>query len=347
MKPAAFELTTPTTLADALEALAEGATPIAGGTDLLPGLAQGRARPERVLSLHRLDELRHERVDADGTLELGALRSLADLSTSAFVQAHAPMLAQAASLGASPQLRAMGTLGGNLSLDTRCRFVNQTAFWRGSLGGCLKSEGSVCHVVPSGRRCVAALSADLVAPLVALDATIVLASVRGARELPLADYYRADGTRHLTREPDELLVHVRVPPRIGKRREAYVKWRPRGGIDFPLVSIALRFDLDEDDRVADARVVAAVLGPKPRELAHLDRLRGRRVDAAFARDVAELVHAQCKPLPNVPWDPEHRRELHRVLVRRAIEGWALESGTASGTASENEAGNESGNEGSA
>ncbi|MBX3249001.1 MAG: FAD binding domain-containing protein [Myxococcales bacterium] len=317
MRLAPFELLVPASLDEAFEALARGGVPIAGGTDLLPTLKQRRWRPERLVSLHRLAVLQAEHVEGEG-LVLGALRSLAEVASSPLVAEHAPMVAQAAAAGASPQLREMGTLGGNLNLDPRCRYVNQSQFWRGALGGCLKSEGDVCHVVPSGKRCVAAMSSDLAPALIALDASVTLASMRGARTLRLDDYYRADGTANTTRAPDELLIAVRVPFATGPRRTTYVKWRPRKSIDFPLVALAIRVDLAEAG-VSRVCVVANVLGAKPKVVGRLDRFAGRALDAALAAEVAEVVFEQCKPLPNVPWDPAHRRELHRVLTRRALE----------------------------
>ena len=236
---------------------------------------------------------------------------------------HAPSLALAAGLVAGPLHRNMGTLGGNVNLDVRCRYVNQTRFWRDALGGgCLKSEGDVCHVVPKGRNCVAALSADTVPVLVSLDATFELVGPGGARTTDALGYYRADGINHLVKEPGELMTRIRIPLATTPRRATYTKWTVRQSIDFPLVSVALRFDLTDDgsDTIAGVRVVAGVLNPRPRVVSKLDEVIGHRLgDPEVAALVSEAVHKQCKPLENVPFEAPYRRSLSRVLTRRAIE----------------------------
>jgi 4-hydroxybenzoyl-CoA reductase subunit beta len=222
----------------------------------------------------------------------------------------------------------MGTIGGNLNLDTRCRYVNQTAFWRIALGGgCLKSEGDVCHVVPGGRNCVAAMSSDCVPVAISLDGELELVSPRGRRRVPLSEYYGPDGTAHIKREPDELATALWVPSASGPRCTRYVKWTVRRSIDFPLVSVALRFDLEAGAaaRIAGHRIVVGVLGAKPRVISGLDALVGRTLgDPTAAKMVCDAVHTQCKPLENVPFEAGYRRSILRVHVRRAIEAMAAE-----------------------
>ncbi len=313
-----FDVTCPDTLDGVLAALSSGSAPIAGGTDLLPNLKHKLGRATALVSLHAVPSLREEAVK-EGVLVLGACRTLAQVATSPLVREHAPALAQAAGVVAAPQIRNTATLGGNLNLDTRCRYVNQSDFWRSTIGGCLKADGVVCHVVPGGRRCVAAMSSDAAPAAIALNATAVLASTRGVRSVPLEAYYKADGIYNTIRAPDELLVEVRIPLAQGPRRATYVKWRPRGSIDFPLVSVALSFDLDSAGAITSTRAVAGALGAKPRVVDQLDALVGRPLDASAATLVAQAIHDQCKPVANVPWDPAHRRELFRVLSRRAVE----------------------------
>ena len=324
-------IASPRSLDEALELMATPrARAVAGGTDLLPNLKRRLGSASLLVSLHALSELRGIEV-GDAGLSIGAGTTLTDVATSDLVKRHAPSLAQAAVLVASPQIRNMGTLGGNLCLDTRCRWVNQTDFWRGALGGCLKSaqmdpetsfkNADVCHVVPGGKRCVAAVSADTVPVLIALDPTARVASKRGVRRLKVVDLFVNDGVRNLAIEPDELLIGVDVPTHAGARRERYVKWRVRGSIDFPLVSAALRFDLD-GDVVKDARLVVGVLGARPKVVGVARVAVGRKLDAELATELAELAHRQCTPLENVPYEAGHRRHMLRVLVRRAIEALA-------------------------
>lgn len=319
-----MQVQTPETVEQAVAAMqTPGARLVAGGTDILPNLKHRLDPPPVLVSLARVRELRRIELDAQNeVLRLGAGVTLTAVSQDPHVSEHFGSLAQAAGIVASPLIRNMGTLGGNVNLDTRCRYVNQTQFWRSAIGGCLKSEGDVCHVVPGGRNCVAAMSSDCVPVLISLGARVVLAGSGGTRELELADYFVADGTQHTRREPGELLTEVRVPLPVGPRRTRYCKWTVRKSIDFPLVSVALRFDLAEDRVDATVKavaVVAGVLGAKPRVVTRLDEIIGKPLnDPGVAEAVAGRVHAQCKPLENVPYEAPYRRAMIRVHTLRAI-----------------------------
>ena len=318
-----FDVVSPTTLDGVVEALANpGARLVAGGTDILPNLKHRLDQPPVLVSLAAVAGLRV--IEAvKGEIHIGAGVTLTELAEHPLVSAELPSLAHAAGIVASPLIRNMGTLGGNLNLDTRCRYVNQTEFWRSAIGGCLKSEGDVCHVVPGGRLCVAAMSSDCVPVLVSLGATIVQVGPQGRRELELSDYYTSDGTDHIARRPGEVTAQVRIPRPAGARRCRYSKWTVRGSIDFPLVSVALRFDLQADSvhaAIEQAHVVVGVLGSKPRVVTRLeDVVGGKLSDPAVATAIADRVHAQCKPLENVPYEAPYRRQMLRVHTRRAIE----------------------------
>jgi 4-hydroxybenzoyl-CoA reductase subunit beta len=318
-----LDVAVPATLPEALALLAQpGARLVAGGTDLLANLKHHLEHPRLLVSLQRVSSLRAITRTPDH-LSIGTAVTLAALAGHEALTAAFDSVAQAASLVASPLVRHVATLGGNLHLDTRCRYVDQTAFWRGAIGGCLKSGGSVCHVVPGGQSCVAALSADTVPALISHDASLVLASPRGERVVPLADYYSADGLRHTGRADGEIATAVRLPWPHGTRRSRYVKWSVRRSIDFPLVSIALCFDLDDAGAIAGARVVAGALAARPRVLSGLDALLGRRLGEPFVADhVADAAHAQCRPLDNLPYDAAYRRRVIPVHVRRAIAALA-------------------------
>ncbi len=321
-----FAVQTPTTVDEAVEALkTPGARVVAGGTDLLPNIKHRIEQPPVLVSLSRVRDLREVRVDQEASvLRIGARVTLTEVSEHALVKEHFASLAHAAGIVASPLIRNMGTLGGNVNLDTRCRYVNQTTFWREAIGGgCLKSEGDVCHVVPGGRLCVAAMSSDCVPVLIGLGASLVQVGPEGRREVPLESYYKSDGVQHTTRLPGEITTEIRVPLPTGPRRCHYAKWTVRGSIDFPLISVALRFDLAEDRvgaAVEDAHVIVGVLGSRPRRVTRLDDVLGKSLDdPAFAQGVAERVHKQCKPLENVPYEAPYRRQMLRVHTRRAIE----------------------------
>jgi 4-hydroxybenzoyl-CoA reductase subunit beta len=318
-----FGVVAPRTIDEVVAALKQpGARLVAGGTDLLPNLKHRLDRPDLLVSLSQVEALCHVTREGD-FVRIGAGVVLGDVSEHEVIRGLFPSLARAAGLVASPSIRNMGTIGGNIHLDTRCRYVNQTDFWRSAIGGCLKSEGSVCHVVPGGKNCVAAMSSDCVPVLTTLDATVVLVGPGGERQVAIADYYNTDGTAHINKEPGELMIEVRVPVPAGPRRATYAKWTVRRSIDFPLVSVALRFDLDSGDR--DARVIVAracvgVLNAAPRVIKRTDKLAGKRLrDPETIAALCELVHAQSKPLPNVPYEAPYRRKMLPVYTRRAME----------------------------
>ena len=318
-----FGVEAPRTIDEVVAALQRpGARLVAGGTDILPNLKHRLDDPPLLVSLAGVHELREVRRDGD-VLRIGAGLTLTDIAEHPEIVAAFPSLAHAAGLIASPLIRNMGTLGGNVNLDTRCRYVNQTAFWRTAIGGCLKSEGNVCHVVPGGRNCVAAMSSDCVPVLISLGASIVIVGAQGRREVAMEDYYVADGLRHTKRADDEVTTEIVVPLPTRPRRAGYAKWTVRRSIDFPLVSVALRFDLARDSvhaPVEDLSVVVGVLGSKPRVVTRLDDAIGKKLsDASFATIVAERAHAQCKPLENVPYEAPYRRRMIEVHTRRAIE----------------------------
>lgn len=325
-----FGVELPTDVAGVVALLREHprARVVAGGTDILPNLKHHLDQPGKLISLARVDEIRAvTKLEHDGRtwIELGAGVTLTAVSEHPLVREHLPSLAQAAGIVASPLIRNMGTIGGNLNLDTRCRYVNQTKFWRDAIGGgCLKSEGNVCHVVPGGRNCVAAMSSDCVPVLISLDAEVVLVGPNGERVVPAAKYFKADGLRHTVREDAELTTKIRVPLSNGPRRCTYAKWTVRKSIDFPLVSVALRFDLAADDahaQVTDSCVVVGVLGSKPRVISNLEDAVGKKLsDPALARLVGAAVYKQCKPLENVPYEAPYRRQMLEVFTRRAIAG---------------------------
>lgn len=319
-----FGVSTPTSIEDAVAALGqENSRLVAGGSDILPNLKHRLDDPPLLVSLSRVDGMRSIGREGD-TLVIGAGMTLTEVCEHPLVTEHFPSLVEAAGQVASPLIRNMGTIGGNVNLDVRCRYVNQSEFWREAIGGgCLKSEGDVCHVVPGGRNCVAAMSSDCVPVLISLDAELVQHGPAGERTVPVAEYFRADGINHIAREPGEITKAIRIPITATPSRCAYAKWTVRRSIDFPLVSVALRFDLAHDApdaEVVGVKVVVGVLNPKPRILSKLDDVIGKKLsDPTVARIVSERAHKQCKPLENVPYEAPYRRQMIKVHTRRAIE----------------------------
>ncbi len=328
----AFALERPRTLRAALELLAENgqsAMVVAGGTDLLPNLKHELFDPKLLVSLAEIDELRGLCASAEGGLEIGAMTPLADVATSELARTRAPALAQACGLVAGPQLRTMGTLGGNVLLDTRCQWYNQTYFWRSALGFCLKKDGSACHVVAGGKKCVAAASNDSAPALMSLGAVLHFESASGAREVAIDEFFTGDGIQNKKIAPGEILTCVRIPPMPAGHRGAYGKLRDRGSIDFPLLGVAVRLDCSSKDVVENADLVLTALAAQPKRVKRAsETLAGTKLGTpAFdeaAEKVAELAYQQCRPLANIPGDANWRHEMVPVWVRRTLAAAATE-----------------------
>ena len=297
---------------------------IAGGTDLMPNMKHRLFMPRQLIGLKRLPEL-HGIAVRDGELCIGAAETLSTVARHPLVVQNAPSLARAAGLVAGPQLRNMGTIGGNLCLDTRCTYYNQTHFWRDALGYCLKKDGDKCHVTQVGKKCVAAHSADTPPVLMTLGAVVDLESPSGSRSVPVADLFVADGIWNSVRRRDEILVSVRVPLHQPRRRSTFLKLRQRQSIDFPLLNVAVSADFSDADEVEELRVVVSALGSRPRVVAGLDRIaQGQRLSRELIDAVAERAFQQCHPLTNIIVDPDWRRAMVPVHVRRALNEIAIE-----------------------
>jgi 4-hydroxybenzoyl-CoA reductase subunit beta len=313
----------PRTIAEALELKAQhgdDAAFIAGGTDLVPNMKHALISPAHVIALKGIAELKGMR-EEDGWVVLGAAETLAAVSRDAAVRRSAASLASAAGSVAGPQLRSMGTIGGNVCLDTRCTYYNQTYFWRHALGFCLKKDGDTCHVTKVGKKCVAAHSADTAPPLMTLGAEVELASVDGTRRVPVADFFIADGIWNSVRRPDEIVTAVRVPLGIGRRaRSAFQKVRQRNSIDYPLLTMAVAIDEGDDGAITEMRIVVSALGARPRVVTGLEKIvPGRMLDDDTIDAVAQRAFQQCHPLTNIIVDAEWRRAMVPVHVRRMLQ----------------------------
>ena len=317
-----FRYHRPASVAEAVALLGEHAgnvLPVAGGTDLVPNMKHRLFEPGHLVALKGIDEMKGVR-EEDGVLRVGAAETLSAVAAHPLVNARFPALADAAGHVAGPQLRNMGTLGGNVCLDTRCTYYNQTEFWRQALGYCLKKDGDVCHVTRVGKKCVAAHSADTPPVLMTLGATLVLVGPGGRREMPVRDFFVADGIANTRREPGELLTEIRVPLEAAGRRTAYAKLRQRKSIDFPLLTVAVSAAVEPDGVVTAIGGVVTALGSRPRELTGWDDIAvGHTLDDDVVEALAERAYAQCHPLENIIVDPDWRRAMVPVYVRRALE----------------------------
>ena len=322
-----FNLLEPQSLYGALTELSEhgdDAMVIAGGTDLLPNMKHGLFEPKVLISLAKIEELKGIQLDAQGNLTIGAMTPLAEVAASPLVRSMAPALAAATGLVAGPQLRSMGTLGGNVMLDTRCQWYNQTHFWREALGYCLKKDGTLCHVIKNGKRCVAAASNDSVPALTTLSAELCFETLGSKRSLPIEELWHSDGAANKKNAATEILTQIRIPKTAPGHRGAYAKLRDRGSIDFPLLGIAVRLDLDEEGLVEDADQVVIALVARPTRIKGVaEALKGLRpgtpeFDTALD-EVATKARRQCRPMENIPGDADWRREMVKVFTRRAFK----------------------------
>src|SRR5438132_13665942 len=237
-----FKLLRPRTVQEATGYLARYAGAIqilAGGTDLLPSMRQRLFSPEYLMDISGIEEVKKLRVSAGAGAEMGALTTLSAIEDSGSMARDYPVLHEAAKTVASPILRNMGTLGGNICLDTRCVWYNQSLTWRKSCGFCIKKDGDLCHVAPGGTKCWAVFSGDTAPALLCLNAEIEIAGPKGLRRIPLRDLYPNVGDAHLNLAPDELVTRVLLPESSSGWTGAYMKLRVRGSIDYPLAGVAV------------------------------------------------------------------------------------------------------------
>ncbi|MCB9676767.1 MAG: FAD binding domain-containing protein [Alphaproteobacteria bacterium] len=316
----AFTLQQPASVDEAVRMRAElDSLYLAGGTDLLVNLKHHLQRPAHVIDLRGLPGLDGIEVGADA-IRIGALTPLATVERDARVRDIVPGLAEAVASIAGPQHREMGTLGGNVMLDTRCLFYNQTEAWRTALGKCLKADGDWCHVIGSPKACVAAQSSDSVPMLTALGAVLELRTAPGeVREVALADLFTKDGRydRMHTVPRESLLEAIRIPRPAAGHRSTYRKVRSRQAVDFPQLGVAVAATFDGRTCTAVEIVLGALL-PSPRQLPTLDEAIGVEWTDAVVEAVADRVRRFARPQRSIHGDPAWRRHLAGVETRRAM-----------------------------
>ena len=325
---APFSLCRPASVAEAAALLATtpGARPLAGGTDLLPNLRDGLGAPPALVDLAGIAEMTGIAVSGGGAT-LGAGVTLARIVADAALRSALPVLGEAAAVIAGPGHRTVATLGGNLCLDTRCVFYNQSEWWRRANDFCLKHGGDVCHVAPQGKHCHAAYSGDLAPVLLALDATVEIVGPAGARRLPLAQLYVDDGAGHLTLAHGEIVAAVCIPPQPRGARTGYRKARARGAIDFPLAGVAARVEMN-GGRLRALRVALTGTNSRPFLLDGVDALVGEPVTDDMLAQLGKLVQKQVSPMRTTATQSNYRRQVAAVLARRLVR--ELAAGPAAG-----------------
>jgi 4-hydroxybenzoyl-CoA reductase subunit beta len=316
-----FQLLRPKSLAEATQVLAVHAGEVklvAGGTDLLPSMKQKLFTPSYMLDLRGVAALQGIEETADGGVSIGALTSLAAVEHSALIRTDFRVLYEATKTVASPVLRNMGTIGGNICLDTRCLWYNQSLLWRKSCGFCLKKDGDLCHVAPSSKTCWAAFSGDTPPALLCLGAEVEIASASETRRVPISEFYVNDGIVRLHLRPDEVITRIILPASSRGWRGSYQKLRVRGSIDYPLAGVAVALKLDRG-RVEDVRMAITAVNPAPHLIKDVDaRLVGSEVGPELAEAIGELAAKTAKPLTTSALTPEYRREMVKVFAKRAL-----------------------------
>lgn len=309
-----FRLAQPSTVKEAVAARLRqpDSRYIAGGTDLLVNMRRGITRPELLVDLSGIEELSEITSDSSG-VTIGAGVALAALARNAEITGRYRALAQAAALIAGPGHRVMATVGGNLCLDTRCIYYNQSEWWRHANAYCLKNRGDTCHVAPQGRRCHAAFSGDLAPALLVYGAAIEIAGAQGERRIPLSDLYVEDGKAHLALAPGELVVAVHLP--AAPPPSSYEKLRQRGAIDFPLAGVAVTLAASRA-KIDSLRVALTGTNSRPFLLAGTDAFTGRTVDDRLLQEIDRLVRKQVQPMRTTLASANYRRVAAAALARR-------------------------------
>jgi 4-hydroxybenzoyl-CoA reductase subunit beta len=315
-----FEYHVPRTIAEAAKIMATAGPEgqfVAGGTDLYPNMKRRQQTPKTVISVMRLAELNQIAGDGPSGLRLGASVTLTDICEHPIINRDDPVVAKAARTISTPILRNMGTIGGNLLLDTRCNYYDQNYEWRKGINFCLKKDGDICWVAPGSSKCWAVQSSDLVPVMVAIGAKLRFVSTLGERVIDAAGLYNDDGIDYLHKRPDELLVEIQLPPTNGWRA-SYQKLRRRGAFDFPVLGVATWINLEKGD-VKDARVVLGGIAPSPLEIKEAANvLIGKPLTDDQIQAAAEAAYIKARPLDNTDFVYQWRKQMARQYTLRAL-----------------------------
>jgi 4-hydroxybenzoyl-CoA reductase subunit beta len=315
-----FEYRTPRTIGEAVKIKGDVGPDsqfVAGGTDLFPNMKRRQQTPKTVISVMRLNELNEISGDGTGGLRIGASVTLTDLCENKTINGDYPVVAHAARTISTPLLRNMGTIGGNLLLDTRCNYYDQNFEWRKGINFCLKKDGDVCWVAPGSSKCWAVQSSDLVPVMVAIGAKLRFISTLGERVIEAAGLYNDDGIEYLHKRPDELLVSIDLPPTDGWRA-SYHKLRRRGAFDFPVLGVAA-YVKQQGGLVTDAKIVLGGIAPSPVVIKDAENaLVGKPLDTHQIHAAAEAAYVKARPLDNTDFVYQWRKQMARQYTIRAL-----------------------------
>ena len=315
-----FRYLAPVSVTDAVKLMADHgpeAMLVAGGTDLYPNMKRRQFEPSVLVGLRGVRDLTGVRPAASGGLAIGAGTTLTAVSRHAQVRGRYDALATAAGVVSTPQLRNMGTLGGNVCVDTRCNYYNQSYQWRKAVNFCMKKDGEICLVAPGSSRCWAVSSSDTAPVLWSLGASVRLAGPGGERTIPISALYRDDGIQSLAKQPGDIVTEIVLPPADGLR-SVYLKLRRRGSFDFPVLGVAAAVRMD-GETVREACIVLGAVASLPREAGAASALLvGQRLTPELIERAAEAAYRPAKPLDNTDFGHPYRKKMTRVFVARAL-----------------------------
>ncbi len=322
MKLPEFEFIQPHSLQEACSILGEHdrkAAILAGGTALIVGLRYRLSKPPIVIGLKGLTALDYVGRNESGGLVIGSMVTLETLEKSPFVLNECAPLAQAVQLVAIPSIRHKATIGGNLCLDTRCIYYNQSEFWRSGVKACFKLGGEICNAVEKGRHCQAVYQGDLGPVLIALGAEVKIASPNGEKIIPLDEFFTGRGEKPNILKPYEILVEVRIPAPGHRAAGAYEKLRVREGMDFPMAGVAVIVKRNRSGTIEQAKMVLGAVGPSPIEVPRAARLlEGHKPTEDLFQSVSREVVDRAQPVGNIAMDASYRRKMVGVLAKRAL-----------------------------
>lgn len=317
-----FEYQIPRTIAHAVKIIADTGPSgqfVAGGTDLYPNMKRRQQMPQTVISVMRLPELNTISGDGSSGLRIGASITLTEICEHPIIIRDYPVIAQAARTISTPLLRNMGTIGGNLLLDTRCNYYDQNYEWRKGINFCLKKDGDVCWVAPGSSKCWAVQSSDLVPVMVAIGAKLRFISTLGERLIDAAGLYNDDGIDYLHKRHDELLVDIHLPP-INGWRASYQKLRRRGAFDFPVLGVAAWIKTEPNRNVVNAaKIVLGGIAPAPIQIPEAElALTGYPLDQDHITAAAEAAYIKARPLDNTDFVMNWRKQMARQYTIKAL-----------------------------
>jgi len=314
-----FEFIEPKTLREAVKILSAHPSEtflLAGGTDLLVNMKYGVVKPTTLINLRSIPKLNYI-LEEKETLRIGSLTSLHDLSTSPLIQGKFPILSQAAREVGAYAHQVMGTIGGNLCQENRCRFYNQSPFWRSVRAPCFKAGGEICHVIRKPKECHSTYCGDMAPILIALGAKVKVVGPQGERIFPLKRLYTQNGKKPLSLRKGEILKEVLLPQSSGQ--SIYLKWRWRGSIEFPIVSLALYIE-KEDNKISLARVVFSGVGEGPLEISEIEkRLLGSTLEGSIIDSLSEQVTKLVSPIRTSIYSPGYKRKMAEILLREGLD----------------------------